>query len=292
MMDMDDALGQENLKTTLIADQGADTILNTANQMESQVAVTTPGSNPYLSAQAQVANLRCQAYMQKMLAAELRQEAGRLAHDNALLKRRTTITGGINSLITERSRRVKESLMTDAKKSTNKVRKPFFWQRRHDPSSVAATLSSSVTPAKTEGRPWYRPTLLKFAVVLLAALTILPVKAHGQFGIDVAAILAALQKMQSLMTTYIAGPLKTVNQYEQTTAKYEQQVMYPLAAINQAKNSVVQFENQFSQVSNLFHVKVASATLPQSGNLESLLLSRNATMWAAFPASTSPFTVS
>jgi hypothetical protein len=100
MMDMDDALGQENLKTTLIADQGADTILNTANQMENQVAVTTPGSNPYLSAQAQVANLRCQAYMQKMLAAELRQEAGRLAHDNVLLKRRTTITGGINSLIT------------------------------------------------------------------------------------------------------------------------------------------------------------------------------------------------
>jgi hypothetical protein len=100
MMDMDDALGQENLKTTLIADQGADTILSTANQMENQVAVTTPGSNPYLSAQAQVANLRCQAYMQRMLAAELRQEAGRLAHDNALLKRRTTITGGINSLIT------------------------------------------------------------------------------------------------------------------------------------------------------------------------------------------------
>lgn len=100
MMDMDDALGQENLKTTLIADQGADTILNTADQMENQVAVSTPGSNPYLSAQAQVANLRCQAYMQKMLAAELRQEAGRLAHDNALLKRRTTITGGINSLIT------------------------------------------------------------------------------------------------------------------------------------------------------------------------------------------------
>jgi hypothetical protein len=100
MMDMDDALGQENLKTTLIADQGADTILDTANQMENQVAVSTPGSNPYLTAQAQIANLRCQAYMQKMLAGELRQEAGRIAHDNALLKRRTTITGGINNLIT------------------------------------------------------------------------------------------------------------------------------------------------------------------------------------------------
>lgn len=100
MMDMDDALGQENLKTTLIADQGADSILQTANEMENQVAVTTPGSNPYLTAQAQVSNLRCQAYLQKMLAAQLRQEAGRIAHDNALLKRRTTFTGGINNLIT------------------------------------------------------------------------------------------------------------------------------------------------------------------------------------------------
>jgi hypothetical protein len=100
MMDMDDALGQQNLKTTLIADQGGDIILQTANQMENQVAVSTPGSNPYLSAQAQVANLSCQAYMQKMLAAELRQEAGRVAHDNVLVKRRSTATGGINSLVT------------------------------------------------------------------------------------------------------------------------------------------------------------------------------------------------
>ena len=67
MMDVDDALGQENLKTTLVADQGADVILQTANQMENQVAMSTPGSNPFLTAQAQVANLRCQAYMQKML---------------------------------------------------------------------------------------------------------------------------------------------------------------------------------------------------------------------------------
>ena len=99
MMDIDDALGQENLKTTLIADQGADAILETATQMESQVAVSTPGSNPFLTAQAQVANIRCQAYLQKMLAAELRQEAGRIAHDDVLIKRRTTATGRINSLL-------------------------------------------------------------------------------------------------------------------------------------------------------------------------------------------------
>jgi hypothetical protein len=100
MMDMDDALSQQNLKTTLIADQGQDVTLQAANQMENQIATSTPGSNPYLTAEAQVANLRCQAYMQKMLAAELRQEAGRIAHDNALVKSRTTASGGVNSVVT------------------------------------------------------------------------------------------------------------------------------------------------------------------------------------------------
>ena len=107
---------------------------------------------------------------------------------------------------------------------------------------------------------------------MLAVLAILPTRANGQFGIDTAAILAALSKMQSLMNTFIAAPLKTINQYEQSVAKYEQEVMYPLAAINQAKTSVMQFEGQFNQISGLFRVNVSSATLPQSQNLESLLL--------------------
>ena len=99
MIDIDDALGQENLKTALIADQGQDLVLATANQMENQVAVSAPGSTPFLTAQAQVANLRCQAFMQKMLAAELRQEAGRIAHDNVLIKRRATSTGNLNQFV-------------------------------------------------------------------------------------------------------------------------------------------------------------------------------------------------
>lgn len=99
MIDIDDALGQENLKTTLIADQGQDLVLATANQMENQVAVSAPGSAPFLTAQAQVANLRCQAFMQKMLAAELRQEAGRIAHDNVLVKSRATSAGNLNQFI-------------------------------------------------------------------------------------------------------------------------------------------------------------------------------------------------
>lgn len=99
MMDVDDALSQESLKTALIADQGADLVLQTAEAMESQAAVSAPGSAPLLTAQAGVANLRCQAYLQRMLAAELREEAGRLAHDNALIKRRAGAAGRVGALI-------------------------------------------------------------------------------------------------------------------------------------------------------------------------------------------------
>jgi hypothetical protein len=79
-----------------------------------------------------------------------------------------------------------------------------------------------------------------------------------------------------MMSTFIAAPLRTINHYEQSIVKYEQEVMYPLTAINQAKNSVAQFENHFNQVNGLFRINVASATLPQAQSLEALLLSRSA----------------
>ena len=167
--------------------------------------------------------------------------------------------------------------MTDPKKNPNKQRRSFFWRRKPRPLQELAKHLDSGDWTKSDAQPWYRPSLLKAAVIVLAVLAILPTRANGQFGIDTAAILAALSKMQSLMNTFIAQPLKTINQYEQSVAKYEQEVMYPLAAINQAKSSVTQFENQFNNVSGMFRVNVSSATLPQSQNLEALLLSRNAT---------------
>lgn len=165
--------------------------------------------------------------------------------------------------------------MTDPKKNPNKRRRSFFWRRKPQ-LPLEPPKPAPVEDGSSAVQPWYRPTLLKVSLVVLGALAILPTHANGQFGIDTAAVLAALSKMQSLMNTYIAAPLRTINQYEQSTAKYEQEVMYPLTAINQAKTSVIQFENQFSQVSGMFRVNVSSATLPQSQNLEALLLSRNA----------------
>jgi hypothetical protein len=165
--------------------------------------------------------------------------------------------------------------MTDLKRSPIKLRKAFFWLRKLKDGSEPVKAAPGIEAGQPQA-PWYRPTLLKTAIVALALVIIAPTHANGQFGIDTAAILAALSKMQSLMNTYMATPLKTINQSEQSTATYEQQVMYPLTAINQAKTSVTQFESQFNNIGNMFHVNVSSATLPQSQSLETTLLSRNA----------------
>ena len=165
--------------------------------------------------------------------------------------------------------------MTDPKRSPSKLRRPFLWLRKQRPTTDTPKVTAA-DGSKNLLRPWYRPSLLKIAIVGLGVLILLPTHAKGQFGIDTAAVLAGLAKMQSLMSNYMAAPLKTIDKYEQTTAKYEQEIMYPLKAINQAKSSVAQFENQFSSLSGLFHANVSSATLPQSQNLETTLLSRNA----------------
>ena len=167
--------------------------------------------------------------------------------------------------------------MTGTKRTPGKVRRPFFrWRRQSPPEVVNPTLVGSIE-TQTLKRPWYRSPALQIGGAVICVLLIVPKHARGQFGIDTAAILAALSKMQSLMNTYIAAPLKTINKYEQSAAKYEQEVMYPLTAINQAKSSVMQSESHFIQLSNMFRtVNVSSATLPQSQNLESLLLSRSA----------------
>jgi hypothetical protein len=166
--------------------------------------------------------------------------------------------------------------MADTNNKTSKLRKPLFWRRREPIVAETVRLAPAIEDDQPKDHPWWRPTVWKAACLAVIALMFLPGRANGQFGIDIAAIMAALSKVESLMSTYVAAPLKTINQAQQTIAKYEQEVIYPIAAINQARNSVTQFENQFSQVGNLFKGNVSSATLPQSQNLESILLSRNA----------------
>ena len=99
MMDMDDALAVDNLKTLKESDRADDLTLQAADNIENAASQAAPGSAPFLTAAAVVASIQSQALTQKMLAAELRQEAARLAHENSLRKRGATITGDVNAQI-------------------------------------------------------------------------------------------------------------------------------------------------------------------------------------------------
>ncbi len=99
MMDMNDALALGTLKMLKATDAGADLTLQAANEIENEASQAAPGSAPFLSASATVASIQSQALTQKMLAAELRQEAARLAHENALRKQGAAITDDVKTQI-------------------------------------------------------------------------------------------------------------------------------------------------------------------------------------------------
>ena len=97
MMDIDDALAMDALKTTIVSDQTTQNLFGLADSLEQQSASAAPGSAPLLTAQARVTDLVTQAQLAKMLAAELRQEAAKLAHQNALLKQSTAATRNLQN---------------------------------------------------------------------------------------------------------------------------------------------------------------------------------------------------
>lgn len=92
MIDMDDALAQGALKTTVLSDQTTQGMLALADFIEQQSATAAPGSAPMLTTQARISELESQAYLAKVLASELRQEAAKLAHHNSLLKQSAAST--------------------------------------------------------------------------------------------------------------------------------------------------------------------------------------------------------
>lgn len=87
LVDADDSMASGSLKTALVADTVSGQMLSVADSLERQAASTAPGAASFVTVQGQVANLETQAFLQRLLAAELREEATRLAHANALLKR-------------------------------------------------------------------------------------------------------------------------------------------------------------------------------------------------------------
>jgi hypothetical protein len=130
----------------------------------------------------------------------------------------------------------------------------------------------------TVSRLW---KVLRNAVVAACGLAIvialLPTKARSQLGLDpcCAIMSAGLNTISGLLRSVVAKPLGAIQQNEQDSANFEQQVVFPQAAINQARGLAVQFQGQFAQMRQLFQLPIASATLRTPQLLEQSLLSRN-----------------
>jgi hypothetical protein len=123
--------------------------------------------------------------------------------------------------------------------------------------------------------------ILRNALVAVCGLAIvaalLPTKARSQLGLDpcCAIMSAGLNTISGLLRSVVAKPLGAIQQNEQDSANFEQQVVFPVAAINQARGLAVQFQGQFARMRQLFQLPIASATLRIPQLLEQSLLSRN-----------------
>ncbi|HEY2973620.1 MAG TPA: hypothetical protein VGJ48_13995 [Pyrinomonadaceae bacterium] len=105
MIDIDDGLALNTLKTVKASDRVSDLILESGNRVEDESRVSAPGSAPFLTAAAMASNIQSQAMMQKMLAAMLRQEAARIAHENAERKLYGILTAKVRQSISDVLRR-------------------------------------------------------------------------------------------------------------------------------------------------------------------------------------------
>ena len=110
-------------------------------------------------------------------------------------------------------------------------------------------------------------------VALVSAVAVRP--AHSQFGIDIAAILAGLQEINSTLNSAVVSPLKAINQVEQEERQFQQNVLYPVSAINSAKQMATSFTSSFTSFQRLGTLNISSATLPNPQQLEQQMLSAN-----------------
>ncbi len=87
LADIDDAMALANLKTLKASDAVVDQMMAAADAIENEGVNMAPGSAPFLAAAGITASVKSQAMMQRMIAAAIRQEAARVAHDNTVRKR-------------------------------------------------------------------------------------------------------------------------------------------------------------------------------------------------------------
>jgi hypothetical protein len=124
-----------------------------------------------------------------------------------------------------------------------------------------------------KGTPLRRTVLSAAGIAIVSLIAVQP--ARSQFGIDIAAVLAGLHAINNTLNSAVGAPLKVINNIERQEQQFQQQVLYPLSAINSAKQMATGFTNSFTSFRQLGTMNISSASLPNPRQLEQQMLSGN-----------------
>jgi hypothetical protein len=122
---------------------------------------------------------------------------------------------------------------------------------------------------------WMRRHTLALAFVLLLAAAMTPLRVQGQVSPCCAILSAGLGTINSTLGSVIGGGLSAINGVLTTIQQFEQQVVWPVQAIAQARGLVGASQGIYTQIRNIFNTPISSATLANPRQLESILLSRS-----------------
>ena len=124
---------------------------------------------------------------------------------------------------------------------------------------------------------WTRRHTIVAAVALLVTAIIAPRQVQGQLPSPCCAILATgLGTINSSLINVVGGGLQAINTVMTDIRNFEQTVIWPQQAIARALGLAGQIQGFYVQIRTIFQVPIASATLANPRQLESVLLSRNA----------------
>ena len=123
---------------------------------------------------------------------------------------------------------------------------------------------------------WIRRHTVLASVALLLTVLISPRKVQGQLPSPCCAILAAgLGTINSTLGSVIGGGLQAINTVLSDISNFEQTVVWPKQAIAQALGMAGQIQGFYAQIRSIFQIPIATATLQNPKQLESILLSRS-----------------
>jgi hypothetical protein len=127
---------------------------------------------------------------------------------------------------------------------------------------------------------WEHRTKLLVLVLIVSLIAPQPVKA--QFGVDWGAIVAAISRIGTAISTTVVPALAainrtlgTLNSLMSAIQAFFANIVYPKAAIGRAQGLVGVIQGLYTQIQAVSRMNVASATLASPRQLEQLLLSRN-----------------